>query len=82
MQASPTEYKRKERFSGAEDTIENNDTTIIENTKCKKLLIQNIKEMAMNLPQAYRSPNRLDQKRNSSCHIIIKTPNALKKKEY
>jgi hypothetical protein len=24
-------------------------------------------------------PNRLDQKRNCSCHIIIKTPNALNK---
>jgi hypothetical protein len=29
--------------------------------------------------QVYRTPNRLDQKRNSSCHIIIKTPNALSK---
>ena len=25
---------------------------------------------------AYRTPNRLDQKRNSSRHIIIRTPNA------
>ena len=30
----------------------------------------------MNIQEAYRTPNRLDQKRNSSCHIIIKTPNA------
>jgi hypothetical protein len=34
------------------------------------------KEMPMNIQEAYRTPNRLDQKRNSSCHIIIKTPNA------
>jgi hypothetical protein len=34
----------------------------------------------MNIEEAYRTPNRLDQKRNSSCHIIIKTPNALNKK--
>jgi hypothetical protein len=34
------------------------------------------KEMLMNIQEAYRTPNRLDQKRNSSCHIIIKTPNA------
>jgi hypothetical protein len=37
------------------------------------------KEMPMNIKEAYRTPNRLDQKRNSSCHIIIKTPNALNK---
>ena len=34
------------------------------------------KEMPMNIQEAYRTPNRLDQKRNSSCHIRIKTPNA------
>jgi hypothetical protein len=33
----------------------------------------------MNIQEAYRTPNRLDQKRNSSCHIIIKTSNALNK---
>jgi hypothetical protein len=33
----------------------------------------------MNIQEAYRTPNRLDQKRNSSHHIIIKTPNALNK---
>ena len=37
------------------------------------------KEMPMKIQEAYRIPNRLDQKRNSSCHIIIKTPNALNK---
>jgi hypothetical protein len=36
------------------------------------------KEMPMNI-QAYRTPNRLDQKRNSSQHIIIRTKNALNK---
>jgi hypothetical protein len=35
----------------------------------------------MNIQEAYRTPNRLDQKRNSSCHIIIKTPNALNKEK-
>ena len=34
------------------------------------------KEMPMNIQEAYRIPNRLDQKRNSSHHIIVKTPNA------
>jgi hypothetical protein len=38
-----------------------------------------MKEMPMNIQEAYRTPNRLDQKRNSAHHIIIKTPNALNK---
>jgi hypothetical protein len=33
------------------------------------------KEMTMNIEEAYRTPNRLDQKRNSSHHIVVKTPN-------
>ena len=37
------------------------------------------KEMPMNIQKVYRTPNRLDRKRNSSCYIIIKTPNALSK---
>jgi hypothetical protein len=35
--------------------------------------------MPMNIQEAYRIPSRLDQKRNPSCHIIIKTPNTLNK---
>ena len=37
------------------------------------------KEMPMNIQEAYRTPNRLDQKRNSSPYIIIRTTNALDK---
>jgi chromosome segregation ATPase len=37
------------------------------------------KEMPMNIQEAYRTPNRLDQKRNSTQHIIIRTTNALNK---
>jgi hypothetical protein len=37
------------------------------------------KEMPMNVQKAYRTSNRLDQKRNSSRHIIIRTTNALNK---
>jgi hypothetical protein len=37
------------------------------------------KEIHMNIQEAYRTLNSLDQKRNSSCHIIIKTPNAQNK---
>jgi hypothetical protein len=39
------------------------------------------KQMPMNIQEVYRTPNRLDQKRNSTCHIIVKTPNA-QNKEY
>ena len=100
----------EERISGAEDSIENIGTTIKDNTKRKKILIQNIqeiqntirrpnltiigvdenedfqlkgpvnifnkiieenfpnlkKEMPMNIQEAYRTPDRLDQERNSS----------------
>jgi hypothetical protein len=35
------------------------------------------KEKPMNIKEAYRTPNRLDQKRNSSRLIIIRTTNAL-----
>jgi hypothetical protein len=37
------------------------------------------KEMPMNIQETYRTPNKLDQKRNSSQHIVIKTPNSLNK---
>ena len=100
----------EERISGAEDTIENIDTTVKENAESKKLLTQNTqeiqdtmrrpnlriivvdenedfqlkgpanifnkiieenfpnikKEIPMNIQEAYRTPNRLEQKRNSS----------------
>jgi hypothetical protein len=35
--------------------------------------------MSMNIQEAYRTPNSLDQKRNFSHYIIIKTPNAQNK---
>jgi hypothetical protein len=48
-----------------------------------KIIEENIpnlwKEIPMNIQEAYRTPNRLDQKRNSSQHIIIRTTNALNK---
>jgi hypothetical protein len=37
------------------------------------------KEMLMNIQEAYRTPNRLYEKRNSSRHIIIRTTNAINK---
>jgi RNA processing factor Prp31 len=43
----------EERISGAEDTIENIDTTFKENLKCKKILTQNIQE----IQDTMRRPN-------------------------
>ena len=40
------------------------------------------KEMPINIKGAYRTPNKLEQKRNSSLHITVRTPNAQNKKEY
>jgi hypothetical protein len=37
--------KIEERISGAEDSIENIDTTIKENAKCKNTLTQNFQEI-------------------------------------
>jgi hypothetical protein len=34
--------------------------------------------MATNIQESYRTPNRLDQKRKSSYHIIVKTLNTQK----
>jgi hypothetical protein len=36
-------------------------------------------KMPINIQESYIIPNRLDQKRNSSHHIIIKTPNTQNK---
>ena len=113
----------EERISDAEDSINNMNTTIKKNAKCKKILTQNIqeiqdttrrtnlriisieeskdsqlkgpvnifnkiiqenfpnlkKEMPINLQESYRTPTRLDQKMNYSCHIKIKTPTAQNK---
>jgi hypothetical protein len=43
----------EERISGAEDPIENKDTTIKENAKCKRILTQNIQE----IQDTMRRPN-------------------------
>jgi hypothetical protein len=43
----------KERISGVEDSIENMDTTIKENAKCKKNITQNIQE----IQNTMRRPN-------------------------
>ena len=36
-------------------------------------------DMTISIKEAYRTPNRFDQKRNSSQHIIVKTANAQSK---
>jgi hypothetical protein len=37
------------------------------------------KVIPINIQESYRTPKRLDQKRNFSSHIIVKTPNAQNK---
>ena len=44
----------EERVSGAEDTIENMDSTVKDNAKCIKLVIQNIQE----IQDTMRRPNK------------------------
>jgi hypothetical protein len=39
------------------------------------------KEMPVNIHEAYRTRNKLEQKRNSSCQMIIKTLNAQNKRK-
>jgi hypothetical protein len=42
--------------------------------KIKEENIPNLKkEIPINIHEAYRTLHRLDQKRNSSCHIIVET---------
>jgi hypothetical protein len=50
------------------------------NKNIEKNFLNLKKAMHMTIQEACRTPNRSDQKRNSSCHII-KTPNA-QNKEY
>ena len=51
----------------------------------KKIIEENFpnlkKEMSINIQEAYRTPNRLDQKRNTSRHIIVKTLNLQNKEK-
>jgi hypothetical protein len=64
-------------------SIEESDSKIKEPVNINKIIRENFpnlkKEMPLNIQEAYRTPNRLDQKGNSFCHIIIKTPNAQNK---
>jgi hypothetical protein len=48
-------------------------STNIFNKFIKENLPNLIKEMPKNIQEAYRTPRKWDQNRNSSCHIIIKT---------
>jgi hypothetical protein len=39
------------------------------------------KKMPINIKEAYKIPNRLDQKSNSSCHIIVKNTKCTKQRK-
>jgi hypothetical protein len=66
-------YRRQRKFP-----TQRTSKYLQQNYKKKKLSYLK-KVMPMNIQKAYRTPNRLDQKRNSFCHIIIQTPNAQQK---
>jgi hypothetical protein len=48
-----------------------------------KIIEENIpnlkKGTPINIQEAYRIPNRFDQKRNPSLHLVVKTPNSQNK---
>ena len=58
MQVSPDQNIEEERISGTEVTIENIDTTVKENTKCRTPLTQNIQE----IQDTMRRPNLCPRK--------------------
>ena len=62
---------------------ENKDSKLKGQVNIFNKIIENFqsikKEMVISIQETYKTPNRLDQKRNSSCHIIAKTPNAQNK---
>jgi hypothetical protein len=65
--------------------IEENEDSQLKGSQIssKKIVEENFpnlkKEIPKNIKETYRTPNSLDEKRNFSCHIIIKTPNTLNK---
>ena len=84
-------HKRQKCFKAKQDTMKRPNVRIIcvENSEYSqlkgpanifnKIIKENFpnlkKEMPINIKEAYRTPNRWDQKRNSCNHIIFKTPN-------
>jgi hypothetical protein len=61
------------------DSLYNKGSVSIFNKIIEENFPNRKKEIPINMQEACRTPNRLNQKRNSSCHIIIKTPNAQNK---
>ena len=70
MQASTTEFKIEERILDAEDFIENIDSTVKVNAKCKKLIIQNIQE----IHDTMRRPNLMVMGIEESKYLHLKSP--------
>ena len=65
-------YRREQRFLGK-------GPVNIFNKITEENFPNLMKDMPTNIQEAYRIPNILYQNRSSSCHIIIKTLNALNK---
>ena len=80
---NPGHNKTKSRIIGLE---ESEDSQLKGSVNIfNKIIEENFpnlnKEMPMNIQEAYKPPNRLDQKKNSSRHIIVKTSNAQNKEK-
>jgi chromosome segregation ATPase len=74
----------EDRISGAEDSIENMDTTINENAKCKKILTQNIQKIQETIRNIGKDENE-DSQLKGSVNIFNKIieeniPNLKKKR--
>ena len=71
MQASPTTQEIEERIPGVEDSIENIDTTVKENVKCKKTF--NLKlSKKIRKDTSYWSNKNLPRRTLNSEHLCSK----------
>jgi uncharacterized coiled-coil protein SlyX len=61
----------EERISGTEDTIENIDTTLKENTKSKKLLTQNIQKIKGTMRRPNLMIRGIEERENSQFKVSV-----------
>jgi chromosome segregation ATPase len=67
----------EERISGVEDTIENIDTSVKENTKCKKILTPNIQEIQDAIKRLNLRIIRIDEDEESQLKGLVNLSNTI-----
>jgi hypothetical protein len=68
--ASWIEYKRQKRkISGREDTIEDFDTVVKENTKCKKVLTLNIQQIEVIMKRPHIGIIEIEEGKDSESKV-------------